>query len=259
VSPSATQTEQSHALNDETKVFSPSSAEFASVSVQEGYERWAQTYDKTSNPLLALEERHLTTIVPSLVGRNVLDLGCGTGRWLSRLSSMGPRTVVGIDLSAAMLRIAGKKIGIRDRLVLGDCLQLPFRDSVFNFVLSSFSLNHIKDLKAVANEVARAVNLRGRLLICEMHPEAYARGWRTGFRDAYGAVQIETVSHSAESIISCFRSSRFAFLRLYDLFFGEPERPIFLDAGRDSMFASACHVPAIQVYEFRKIGSATGS
>jgi ubiquinone/menaquinone biosynthesis C-methylase UbiE len=259
VSPLASQKGQSHQLNDEAEVLFPRSAEAACVSVQEGYERWARNYDQTPNPLLALEERHLGKVLPDVAGSNVLDLGCGTGRWLARLLARGARTVVGIDLSAAMLRVARGTVGIRNRLVLADCLQLPFQASVFDFALSSFALNHIKDLQAIAQELARAMKSRGRLLISEMHPEAYARGWRPGFRDMRGAVQIETVNHSAESVMSCFPSNGFAFLRVHDLFFAEPERPIFLDAGRGGMFESASSVPAIQIYEFTKVASETGS
>ena len=249
----ATQKKHSHALNDEATIFVPPAVEAACVSVQEGYERWAGIYDKTPNPLLALEECHLVNVLPNLVGSNVLDLGCGTGRWLARLLSRGASSVVGIDLSPAMLGVARGSAGIRERLVLGDVLHLPFQASTFDFVLSSFALNHIKNLQVIAQELARAMKLDGRLLISEMHPEACARGWRPGFRDIRGAVWVKTVSHSAESVISIFRSNRFAFLRSHELYFAEPQRPIFLASGRGGMFESACEVPAIQVYEFRKI------
>jgi ubiquinone/menaquinone biosynthesis C-methylase UbiE len=248
----ATQKVDSHALDDGATVFFRRSSEGAAVSVQEGYERWAETYDKTPNSLLALEERYLTSLFPNLLGSNVLDLGCGTGRWLARLLSRGARTVVGLDLSAAMLGVARRSAIIRDRLVLADGLQLPFQTSVFDFVLSSFALNHIEDLQAIAQELARAVKLEGRLLISEMHPEACSRGWRPGFRDTRSAVRIKTLSHSEESVISAFRSNGFGFLRSHDLFFAEPERPIFLASGREGMFESACQVPAIKVYEFRR-------
>ena len=259
VSSLTTQRSESHPLSDEANVSLPLPSRAACVSVQEGYERWARTYDETPNPLLALEERHLTSILPDVVGSDVLDLGCGTGRRLACLLARGARSVVGIDLSAAMLGVARGRAGIRDRLVLADGLQLPFRASVFDFALSSFALNHIKDMEAIAQELVRAMKLNGHLLICEMHPEAYAQGWRPGFRDVRSSVQIETVSHSAESVLSCFRSNSFALLRLHDLFFAEPERPIFLEAGRGGMFERASQVPAIQVYEFKKMEPATES
>jgi ubiquinone/menaquinone biosynthesis C-methylase UbiE len=259
VSGLATQERQSHPFTDEANVSFPLPSQAACVSVQEGYERWARAYDETPNPLLALEERHLRSILPDVVGSDVLDLGCGTGRWLARLLARGARTVVGLDLSAAMLGVARGKAGISDHLVRGDGVQLPFRASVFDFALSSFALNHIKDLEAIAQELVRAMKLNGHLLICEMHPEAYAQGWRPGFRDVHSSAQIETVSHSAESVLSCFRSNGFALFRLHDLFFAEPERAIFLKAGRGEMFESASQVPAIQVYDFKKVEAAAES
>ena len=44
------------------------------VSVEEGYKRWAATYDRTPNPLLALEQRCLLPLIPDLAGKRVLDL-----------------------------------------------------------------------------------------------------------------------------------------------------------------------------------------
>ncbi len=252
----ATPKQQSPPTSDGANLSFLPPSEAAFVSVEEGYERWARTYDETPNPLLALEERHLTSILPDVAGSNVLDLGCGTGRWLARLLARGASSVVGIDRSAAMLSIAREKAGIGDRLVLADGLHLPFRASAFDFILSSFALNHIKDLQAIARELARAMKSEGQLLMSEMHPEACAQGWRPGFRDLQSAVHIETVNHSAERVMSCFRSNGFAFLRLHDLWFAEPERPIFVAAGRGSMFATASRLPAIQVYEFRKIETA---
>jgi ubiquinone/menaquinone biosynthesis C-methylase UbiE len=238
-------------------VRSQSDAEF--VSVEAGYERWARTYDETPNPLLALEERHLSSILPDVAGRNVLDLGCGTARWLSRLLARGAGSVVGIDFSAAMLSVARRRAGNGNRLVLADALHLPFQTSAFDFVLSSFALSHIEDLQAVARELARTMKLDGRLVISEMHPDAFAQGWRPGFRDMQGSVRIEAVNHSSESVISCFRSNEFALHKLHDLFFAEPERPIFRNAMRGGMFDSASQVAAIQVYEFTKIEPANKS
>jgi malonyl-CoA O-methyltransferase len=259
VSGVASAEQATHPISDDAKVSLPVRSEAACVSVQEGYDRWARIYDEAPNPLLALEERHLTSILRNFAAGNVLDLGCGTGRWLTRLLARGASSVVGIDLSAAMLSVARGKSAIRDRLVLANGLQLPFQSSAFHFVLSSFALNHIMDLQALARELARTTKLEGRLLISEMHPEAYARGWRPGFRDIRGAGQIITANHSTERIRSHFRSNGFALIRLHDLFFAEPERPIFLFAGRGDMFESACHVPAIQVYEFMKVESETRS
>jgi ubiquinone/menaquinone biosynthesis C-methylase UbiE len=241
-----------------TGAFTARVDEVACVSVHDGYERWAQSYDHSPNPILALEERYLSSILPDVAGKHVLDLACGTGRWLTQLWARGAQ-VVGLDVSGAMLRVARGKSSISDQLVRADFLQLPFRDSTFDFVLCSFALNHILSLDVVAHELAQTMRSSGHLMISEMHPEAHARGWRPGFRDTQSAVQIETTDHSAEDVISSFRANGFLCLNVDACFFGEPERSIFLDSGKGEMFTGACQVPAIQVYQFVNTGGATGS
>jgi SAM-dependent methyltransferase len=164
----------------------------------------------------------------------------------------GASSAIGIDLSAAMLSVALRCSGLSERLVRADGLHLPFRASAFDFVLSSFAINHVKDLEAIARELARAMKVQGRVLISELHPEACAHGWRPGFRDVRSSVQIETANHSAETVLSCFCSNGFALLGSHDLFFEESERAIFVDAGKGSTFESATHIPAIQIYDFRR-------
>ncbi len=66
-------------------------------------------------------------------GKLVLDLACGTGRHTNALSREG-YLVIGIDVSAGLLRIA-QKSG-HSQLVRGDMRFLPFRSNAFSYVLS---------------------------------------------------------------------------------------------------------------------------
>ena len=65
------------------------SADSSVVPMAEGYQRWALTYDDDPNPLLAREERHLLPLLAALHGKRILDLACGTGRWLEKLTGLG--------------------------------------------------------------------------------------------------------------------------------------------------------------------------
>jgi ubiquinone/menaquinone biosynthesis C-methylase UbiE len=222
------------------------------VSVEEGYERWAATYDDDPNPLLHLEERKLKALLPDLGGKCALDLACGTGRWLEKLSGMGARLQVGIDLSAAMLRVAGKKAAVHGRLARADCLSLPFQASVFDLVVCSFALSHISDLGLALSELARVTKTGADVVVSDLHPEAYDRGWRTGFRDSRNVVRIETTPRSAEKIVRAFYSAGFECLTHVPLCLGEPEKPIFARAGKGHLFTRACQVPAVLVCHFRR-------
>jgi ubiquinone/menaquinone biosynthesis C-methylase UbiE len=242
----------SSGLNEKDIPILSSESDVKNIAVREGYDRWAPTYDLAPNPVLALEERYLKNMVPELIEKTVLDLACGTGRWIPRLLALGARRVIGIDLSAGMLKVAGAKAGIRERLVLGDCTRLPFPPEAFDFVLCSFALNHLADLDSVARELTCTLKQRGLLVLTEMHPKAYDEGWRPGFRDGRGAAEIETVRRSSERIVASFRANGFECLQEHDLSFGIPEFSTFSAAGKASFFESACLIPAVKVWEFQK-------
>jgi ubiquinone/menaquinone biosynthesis C-methylase UbiE len=233
-----------------------SSAFPACVSVEEGYERWAPTYDHAPNPLINLEERKLAPLLPNLSGKHVLDLACGTGRWLEKLSAQGAGLGVGVDFSAAMLRVAARKAVISGRLARADCLRLPFPASVFDLVVCSFALGHIHDLGAMVRELARVTKPGADVFVSDLHPEAYARGWRTGFRDSRSAIQIEMSPRTAEEVIRAFFSGGFECLTHVPLCLGEPEQPIFAQAGKENLFEAACRMPAVLLFHFNRIGSA---
>ena len=235
----------------------PSSSWPCLVSVRDGYERWAPTYDHFPNPLLAREQRHVFPLLPSLRNRCVLDLACGTGRWLTRLLADDARLAVGVDLSSAMLRVAGEKKGLSGRVVQGDCLRLPFRPSTFDFSICSFALGHIQDLRSTAAEFSRVMKPDSDLFVTELHPEAYAKGWRTGFRDQQSAVQFHTLPHSAEDILRAFYSAGCGCVTHVGLCLGDPERTIFAEAGRQNLFQAASRMPAVLFCHFKRVSEIT--
>ena len=51
------------------------------IGIIEGYDKWSERYDQESNPLIALEEPITLHLIGQVRGLQVLDLGCGTGRY----------------------------------------------------------------------------------------------------------------------------------------------------------------------------------
>jgi ubiquinone/menaquinone biosynthesis C-methylase UbiE len=228
------------------------------VSVATGYECWARIYDRDPNPLLAREERHLSPLLAGLEKKRVLDLACGTGRWLDRLMTRGRTSGVGLDRSDAMLRVACAKSAITGRLARAECECLPFRGGVFDFAICSFALGHIRDLGLIVRELARVTSPAADLFVSDLHPDACDRGWRVGFRDESSAVHIEIFPRAAEEILQPFCSGGFECLSQAPLWLEEPEKPIFARAGKSDRFAEACQSPAVLVFHFRRLGSPDG-
>src|SRR6188472_4311668 len=88
------------------------------LPVLEAYARWAPGYAaEAHNPLMELEQAALLPLLPPVAGLRVLDLACGSGRYVARLKDQGAARLVGADLSAAMLARAK---AVSDALILAD-------------------------------------------------------------------------------------------------------------------------------------------
>lgn len=99
----------------------------------------------------------------NLRGAQVLDHGCGDGRYSEWFFARGASEVVGIDNSKRMIERARARAN-RARYVLGDAVELPFYDATFNLVFSNFTLHHIADLRAALCEMYRVLVPDGRVV-----------------------------------------------------------------------------------------------
>ena len=222
----------------------------ARVTVSAGYDRWAATYDNALNPLLAREERHLAPRLPDLKGKVALDVACGTGRWLQRLWGCGARAAVGIDISRRMLEAGVRKPGLHGKFVQADFMRLPVPAGVIDFVICAFALSHVEEMGRLFREFARVTRCGGSLIVTDLHPMAYASGWRTGFRDEYGAAHIETHSYVAGDVVHKAEASGFCVRTLHELRIEGEEKSIFIATKKMHTFKDVIGVPAVLVLEF---------
>jgi hypothetical protein len=143
-----------------------------------------------------------------------------------------------------------------------ETLALTFRIRRFA-IIPEFSIifGNSKDPEGATCECGQFIQTEaaesGSSRVSDLHPEGYARGWRTGFRDSGGAAQIEMSPRTAEEIIRAFYSGGFECLTHVPLCLGEPEKPIFARGGESHLFARACQVPAVLVCHFRLDRAAT--
>ncbi len=99
---------------------------------------------------------------------NVLEIAIGTGRNLPHY----PESVqiTGIDLSAAMLRIAddrAQQLGLPVALAVGDAQALSFPDASFDTVVATLALCSVPDDRQAIMEMARVLRPDGQLLLLE--------------------------------------------------------------------------------------------
>ena len=102
------------------------------------------------------------------LGARVLDVGCGTGRWVRRYRGLGLRAT-GVDAEYGMLRRARVQ-GTESPLLVGDACSLPFGDASFDVLSDITVVQHIPaQLQGQAlGEMLRVIRPGGRLILVEL-------------------------------------------------------------------------------------------
>ena len=96
----------------------------------------------------------------------ILDLGCGTGRFSDALSVHFGADVVGLDPSAKMLSQAlAKPHAGRVRYARARAEAMPLRSGSIDMVFMSMSLHHFSSHEQAAEECRRVLRTDGRLFI----------------------------------------------------------------------------------------------
>ena len=117
------------------------------------YDRMAEVFDSTRSScpeLLRLVATGVSAVASK--GERVLDVGCGTGRFMLPLTEAGI-DAYGLDISTGMLRRAREK-GLYT-LARGDATALPFSDGAFKATLVTNVLHLVGDWKKLLSEACR--------------------------------------------------------------------------------------------------------
>ena len=92
----------------------------------------------------------------------LLDAGCGTGYTLAQLSKYG--NAFGVDLSRDAVGLSQKRN--LERLQFASLDKLPFKDSVFDWIFSLDTIEHLENDAVVLAEFSRVCKKDGYFFLC---------------------------------------------------------------------------------------------
>jgi ubiquinone/menaquinone biosynthesis C-methylase UbiE len=113
----------------------------------------------------------VTNRIPFPAGAELLDIGCGNGRYFPFYATRGAK-VVGIDLFSGMLESASRA-GTVD-LVAADAGSLPFADESFDVVCLNHMLGFAPDPMQVLREAHRVLRPEGTVAVT-LNTRAHSR------------------------------------------------------------------------------------
>lgn len=144
-------------------------------SCQVDYDSVAELYDRRyrDHRYGGVERKLQAFSVPD--GMAVLEVGCGTGHWLSLLEK-GSVRAVGIDPSRAMLHRA-RETAPKAELVQGVAEALPCSTGSFDRVLCVNAVHHFSDPLAFVAEASRVLSPRGAVMVVGLDPHTGSDRW----------------------------------------------------------------------------------
>jgi ubiquinone/menaquinone biosynthesis C-methylase UbiE len=181
-----------------------------------GYDFWAASYDDT-DPSTWLDEPFLLKHIDPFPGCRILDIGCGTGRYL-RLLTPSRYRVIGIDLSRRMLERAKHRFGSRSdiRLLQASAGALPFTPCSFDRIMSGLVIDHVASAEQWFRQISGLLRTDGRAVVAAVHPEMQRlTGWDIEIRNgADEAIHIPGHLHEVAPLLAAARDAGLALVAM---------------------------------------------
>lgn len=134
------------------------------------YDRMASTYDRLWRTYLDRTLRLLKRAAQLAPHEIVLDVACGTGAFeRMQLADNPAQRIVGVDISARMLRVAERKCCRSPALlfVRAQAAALPCPSQSYDVIVSANAFHYFDQPLVVLGQMRRALKANGRLIILD--------------------------------------------------------------------------------------------
>lgn len=194
------------------------------MSIRDAYTTWSATYDTQENATRDLDARVTRQILGGLRCRNVLELGCGTGKNTPFLAQIGER-VQALDFSEGMLALAREKVQAGNvTFAVADITQSwPCADRSVDLIVCNLVLEHIEDLGFIFAKAARCLTPDGQFFVCELHPFRQYQGTQAKIAHTDGETRIDAFLHHISDFLSAASDAGLTLRRL-DEWWPQPDR-----------------------------------
>jgi len=172
------------------------------MDTRTAYNNWSQQYDTNENKTRDLEAHALKNILSAIDLKNVLEIGCGTGKntvWLTTKA----KQITAVDLSEEMLAKAKAKINNDAVQFIQADITAPWNFAKKDYDLVTFSLvlEHIQNLDHIFSEVSKLLSKDGYVYIGELHPFKQYSGSKARFETEHGTQFVTCYDHHISEFI----------------------------------------------------------
>lgn len=124
------------------------------------------------------------------VGKDILEVACGTGQGLGFLVNMGKSLNAG-DFSADILKIARKHYGNRIPLKQFDAQEIPYQENSMDVIILFEAIYYIPSAEKFVKECRRVLRNGGNVLIATANKDLYDFSPSAHSYQYYGVVEMD--------------------------------------------------------------------
>jgi len=194
------------------RVSSPAAIE---KDVTEAYDLWAANYDnQPGNLMLDLDQALFLKMLQTLdiKGKNVADIGCGTGRHWAKILKQDPAGLTGFDVSAGMLKKLNEKFPEAKTHQITDDLFSTVESRSFDVIVSTLTVAHIENINAALLAWCRILKGNGDIILTDFHPDILASGGKRTFRHQNSSIAVKNFVHTTGLVQHILLSQGFRLL-----------------------------------------------
>ena len=197
------------------------------MSIEKAYNIWASQYDSNLNLTRDLDKKCTIKTLKNLDFKNVLELGCGTGKNTEWLLNKAER-IIGLDFSQEMLNKAKAKIF--DKRVLFKKVDLTkdweIENNFVDLITASLTLEHIENLDHIFLQANLKLKKNGLFFISELHPFKQYSGSKAKYETENGVKELEVYVHHISEYIDTAKNNGFKLIELKEWFDESSENEI---------------------------------
>lgn len=189
------------------------------MSIENAYNIWASQYDTNKNLTRDLDKKCTIETLRDFDFKNVIELGCGTGKNTEWLLNKAER-IIGLDFSQEMLNKAEEKIS--DERVIFKKADLTKDWEVENnsadLITSSLTLEHIENLNHIFSQANRKLKENGLFFISELHSFKQYSGSKAKYITENGTEELEVYVHHISKYVNDAKNNGFQLIELKEWF-----------------------------------------
>jgi ubiquinone/menaquinone biosynthesis C-methylase UbiE len=225
------------------------------LDAEEAYKIWSANYDdQAGNLMLDLDEKVFSDLIENIdiTGKEIADIGCGTGRHWQKIYSKNPSGLIGFDVSDYMLGKLKSKFPFARTQKTTDNLLTQVADYSLDIIISTLTIAHIRNIEEAIAAWSRVLKYGGELIITDFHPLLLANGGKRSFNHGGRSLSVKNFIHPIEKIKKISDDAGFKVIREEEKRVNEGMRSYYETKNAVSVYERFKGMPVIYGLHLRK-------